>query len=195
MSTSPTEVNRRAVLRGLGLAVAVPLVEPLFGLPGYHPQVPSLEEDRRWQPRFLTSEEAIAVEELAECIIPETDTPGARGARVHQYIDWELSRNDRDRSAIREGLVWLDSRCVERHGQRFVQVGLTERVDVLETISTPESRESEVGKALFATAKRLTIRGYYRSAVGMHDELGYEGNRHLSRFDGCTHDEHLEWEP
>ena len=29
----------------------------------------------------------------------------------------------------------------------------------------------------------------------MHEELGYDGNKHLSHFAGCTHEKHLEWSP
>jgi hypothetical protein len=42
----------------------------------------------------------------------------------------------------------------------------------------------------FREMKRLTIEGYYRSEVGMKQELGFEGNTFVSEFEGCTHPEH-----
>ena len=37
----------------------------------------------------------------------------------------------------------------------------------------------------FLELKRLTVRGYYTSKIGIHDELEYKGNRILTEFVGC----------
>jgi hypothetical protein len=37
----------------------------------------------------------------------------------------------------------------------------------------------------FIELKRLTVRGYYSSKIGIHDELEYKGNRILQEFVGC----------
>ena len=34
-------------------------------------------------------------------------------------------------------------------------------------------------------AKQATIRGYYTSKIGIHDELHYKGNVFLKEFVGC----------
>lgn len=51
------------------------------------------------------------------------------------------------------------------------------------------------GGEFFVALKQRTIEGYYRSEVGMRIELGYDGNTYLASFDGCTHPDHLTWEP
>ena len=191
MSEPRPGIDRRSVLRGLGLAAATPLVEPLLGLPGYHAQVPSVEADRRWSPRYLTPAEIETGAALAECILPETDTPGARAALVHQYVDWVLSQEERDRAAMRNGIGWLDRVA----GGSFASVAETLQMSILGSVADPEGGGDRVGRDLFNAAKRLTIRGYYRSAIGMHQELGYDGNKHLSRFEGCIHPEHQSWRP
>jgi hypothetical protein len=38
---------------------------------------------------------------------------------------------------------------------------------------------------LFRELKHLTVRGYYTSKIGIHDELEYKGNRVLMEFVGC----------
>ena len=48
---------------------------------------------------------------------------------------------------------------------------------------------------LFREVRRLTISGYYRSEIGMRQELGYAGKQYLTAFEGCTHEHHLGWEP
>ena len=189
-------LDRRVALRWIGAAAAAPLMgAPLLGLPGYHPQVPAVEDDRRWRPRFLTENELETVEEVAELILPETATPGARGALVHQYIDFVLSRGGDEQETIRNGLAWLDQRSRTLGGSSFVELASSRQTELLEGIADESSNEAAEGKTFFTVMKRLTIRGYYRSAIGMHDELGYAGNRHLRVFEGCTHPEHQSFRP
>jgi hypothetical protein len=37
----------------------------------------------------------------------------------------------------------------------------------------------------FHDLKELTVRGYYTSKIGIHDELEYKGNRILQEYVGC----------
>jgi hypothetical protein len=48
---------------------------------------------------------------LTERIIPQTDTPGARAARVHEFIELMLSEwcTDRETSAFLQGLEEVDA--------------------------------------------------------------------------------------
>ncbi len=36
----------------------------------------------------------------------------------------------------------------------------------------------------------MTINGYYSSAIGIHNDLQYQGNTYVQKFEGCTHPEH-----
>jgi hypothetical protein len=69
-------IARREVLRALGAPAVVPL------LSHFHPSVP--QQDGGWKPLLLAEGEIETVAQLAERIIPATDTPGARQALVHQ---------------------------------------------------------------------------------------------------------------
>ena len=60
-----------------------------------------------WKPRFLTTEQNELVTTLAELIIPETDTPGARAAKVNEHIDLVLSDEIPEiQQAFLDGLRW-----------------------------------------------------------------------------------------
>ena len=112
--TDRERVHRRRALQVLGAAVVAPTIAE--GARVLHPLVPPQPGGGEWRPRFFTADEGAAVEALAEAIIPETDTPGARAAAVHQYIDWMVSRAGQgDGPAalpeiMRAGLAWLDRR-------------------------------------------------------------------------------------
>jgi glucoside 3-dehydrogenase (cytochrome c) hitch-hiker subunit len=44
-----------------------------------------------WKPKALTAHQAETVATIAELIIPQTETAGARAARVHEFIDEVLA--------------------------------------------------------------------------------------------------------
>jgi len=167
-------MDRREAIRRLGASAVVPL------LSGFHPSVPPQEGE--WKPRFFQDSEVETVAAVAERILPETDTPGARRARVHQYIDFVLSKGeDAGRDRFREGLLSLDRRSAALMGKPFAELEPARQDEILTGISE---------SAFFQEVKRLTVDGYYRSEVGMRQELGFEGNTFLAEFEGCKHPEH-----
>jgi hypothetical protein len=65
-----------------------------------------------FKPQVLSKKELEQLAAVCEGIIPRTDTPGARDARVHEYIDVALSvENEAMQKRFREGLEWLDDYC------------------------------------------------------------------------------------
>ena len=192
-------VPRRRALQVLGTAAVAPAVAE--GARALHPLVPAQPDGGEWRPRFFTADEVAAVEALVEVIIPETDTPGARAAAVHHYVDWMVSRAEEgDGPAalpgiVRAGLAWLDRRSAALYGGRFADVGGERQAELLARLATDPPREDAAGVDLFRHVRRLTIGGYYRSEIGMRQELGYAGKQYLTTFEGCTHEHHLSWEP
>jgi Gluconate 2-dehydrogenase subunit 3 len=179
MSEGIGTIGRRQAIQRLGASAVVPL------LSGFHPSVPRQESD--WKPGFFQDSEVETVAAISERILPETDTPGARAALVHQYIDFVLSRAEAEsRIRFREGLVWLDRRCTALLGKPFAE---------LETARQDEFLTGILENAFFHEIKRLTVEGYYRSEAGMRQELGFEGNTFLAEFEGCKHPEHHSWKP
>ncbi len=160
-------MDRREALKRFGTLAAVPV------LGAFHPLVPVAQDSGAWRPLVLDATEAALTADLAELIIPETNTPGAKKANVHQYIDWKLSEDTRARQdGFRSGL------------EAFAGLDRSEQIALLKK-----------GGAFFDELKTLTVEGYYRSEVGMIEELGFEGRTFVTVFDGCTHDEHLNWTP
>jgi hypothetical protein len=179
-------IDRRQALRRLG----APALAPLFS--HIHPALPA--QEGAWKPRFLQESEVETVSLLAERIIPETDTPGARRALVHQYVDFVLSQAEAPvRERFRQGLAWLDGRSATSFGRPFARLEADKQDEILRRLSESPSGEEPAGVAFFGEAKRLTVDGYYRSEAGMTQELGFEGRTFLAEFKGCTHPEHHSW--
>ncbi len=116
--------------------------------------------------RTLTGDRLELVAVLAEHIVPATDTPGARDARVHEFIDNMLTDFYGQEEAKRflAGLAALDARSVRSYEKTFLALDGTAQVALLRTL------ESE-GAPFFATVKSLTLSGYYTSEIGATVEL------------------------
>ena len=170
-------IDRRQAIRTLSISAVAPLLHR------FHPLVP--RQDGDWKPRFFADSEAETVAHIAERIIPETDTPGARRALVHQYIDFVLSSGEASAGdEFRKGLQSVDQKSQSQFGKSFGELEPGRQDEMLTALSE---------SPFFREAKRLTVEGYYRSEAGMKKELGFEGNTFLSEFTGCTHPEHHSW--
>ena len=73
---------------------------------------------------------------LVERILPETDTPGARAAGAHEFIDKMLSdwMQDADRTRFLAGLADVDARARQTHGNAFVDLDGAQQIALLTTL-------------------------------------------------------------
>ena len=123
------------------------------------------------QTKFFTPEEYALADELAETIIPADErSGGARAAKVADFIDATLAEafEQEERDRWRKGLKLVNSIAAEMHGAPFLKCTAAQRTAV---VTRMEGKES-----FFKDLKELTIRGYYTSRIGIHDDLGYLGN-------------------
>ncbi len=137
---------------------------------------------------FFTPAQHTLVEELSETILPaDSHSGGAKAARVADYIEQELreSTDDNRRATWHEGLRLIDLMSQHYHGKSFVESSSEERIAVLTVLSDNDHMTDLPEVRFFRELKHLTVRGYYTSKIGIHDELEYKGNRLLLEFVGC----------
>jgi gluconate 2-dehydrogenase gamma chain len=198
MST-PT-VNRRDALKRLaigsvGAATLPAWVESLsaFAAQHAHTQPRNTAVKTVWKPKVFTAHQNATVIVLTEMIIPQTDTPGAKAAKVNEFIDGVLAdAKAAEREKFLDGLAWIDKRASRDHERPFVDSTPEQQTALLTAISAPDatSGPDATGAAFFAAIKSMTIVGYYTSEVGVRQELGDDGNLFFAEFKGCTHPEH-----
>lgn len=133
--------------------------------------------DMPFKARTLTQGRDELVATLSELIIPETDTPGARAALVHEFIDNMLT-DWYDEPEVEEflaGLTGVERRAQERGAQSFTDLDMGIQVEILTQMEADAEAWSENGEAdtppFFRTIKSLTLFGYYSSEVGATQEL------------------------
>jgi hypothetical protein len=143
-----------------------------------------------WRPEVLSAHQNRTVDQLAERILPRTDTPVASDALVNRYIDYMLKAGlpATERDEFLAGLQWLDNYCRARHEKLFAELPEPDQIDVLTAISKGDAGRE--GRRFFSQWKDFTLRGYYTSRLGLMRELEYRGNGVYTSYPGCTHLEH-----
>ena len=178
-------MNRRELLGVLGGTVAFPLSDHLVALGrALHAQAA-----RGAARTVLDPHQTETVATIAELIIPATDTPGARAARVQEFIDFALAEwfEPAERDRFLAGLADVDSRTRAQYGTDFLGCTPPQQVATLTALEEAGGRErggNEHGKPdFFHMMKQLTLVGYYTSEIGATQELHYQTIP--GRYDGC----------
>jgi Gluconate 2-dehydrogenase subunit 3 len=135
-------------------------------------------EGAAWQPRAVTAGGGARLAALVDAILPDTDTPGARAAGVHVFVDLAVAEclPAAEREAFRTGLDGLNDTCRRVHGvdlDRATPAAVTTLLRDAETAGTP------FVKAL----KGLTVLGYGTSRIGATQALADDPVP--GRYRGC----------
>ena len=180
--------NRRQWLKGSGTVLGVSLLPISVAEAAAAEQATAAKvENAKSIGHFLTPTEYKFVDELTETIIPaDSHSGGAKAAKVVAYVDQMLreSVDETRRTNFREGLRLLDLMIHHRSGKSFVESSPEERIAVLTVLS--DNMSSDLPEVrFFREIRQLTIRGYYTSKIGIHDDLDYRGNVMLDEYVGC----------
>ena len=142
--------------------------------------------------RTLNPHQNDTVVAMIDQIIPATDTPGAKGARVNEFIDVILTEwaNDEERKNFLAGLAGVDKQSNDLFGKNFVDASLEQQVTLLRAMdeslaaqktrrmrhgnTIPEERDKQLRGEFFTIFKGITVHGFYTSEVGYHNELKFE---------------------
>lgn len=89
-----------------------------------------------WKPQTLSEGQVDLVATIAEHIIPETDTPGARAAAVHRFVDAMLTEHylTAERQHFLAGLADVDARAKREHGRAFLKCDPNQQRATLEEL-------------------------------------------------------------
>lgn len=152
--------------------------------------------DPDWTPSTMTRDQAEIVAEVCERIIPATDTPGAKDALVHRYIDEFLTNiaSPEEREVFTKGLQNLQDRSFLKLSDADKDTMLSEMqgsasgpsdIEVGEDLANEGEANinREVANQFFQGMKQLTITGFFSSEVGAKQVLRYDPIP--GEFNGC----------
>jgi hypothetical protein len=151
----------------------------------------------------LTPHQNDTVVAMIDQILPATDTPGAKAARVNEFIDVILTEwaTEDERKNFLSGLADVDKQSNSLFAKDFAaasaeqQLALLRSMDEAASIARsvrkdrppfwePEGRDTQLQGDFFSVFKNMTVHGYYTSEIGFTQELKLQiipGAQH-----GCT---------
>ena len=187
-------MQRREALRLLAAGAALPLFsrDALALFQEVHDQLPEAAALK-----VLNPHQNATVIAISETIIPQTDTPGAKGARVNEFIDVILADwyDEAERDSFLSDLAQFNVRCHDLLGKDFAECSEKQQAQFLKIVDDemPESRgrpgadwapHDPQPQEFFGRIKQLTLVGYYTSQIGFEEELHAEIIP--SRHAGCA---------
>jgi hypothetical protein len=181
-------MQRREMLRMLAAGAAVPALTPdllAFFRTAHPPEGYAL--------RTLNPHQNATIVAMTDQIIPATDTPGAKGALVNEFIDVILTEwaTDAERQNFLNGLAGVDKKSNELFGKDFAAASPDQQLTLLlamdeaaafASINLPPkppdyeeaSRDKQLEGNFFTVFKGITLHGYYTSEIGFTKELKLE---------------------
>jgi hypothetical protein len=141
--------------------------------------------------RTLNPHQNATVVIMTDLIIPETDTPGAKAARVNEFIDLILTEwaHDDERQRFMAGFDEVDKLSNVLFAKDFVdatpvqQHAVVAELDQRLAVRRDAERNSpyvrrrrynQLSESFFASLKYMTLYGYYTSEIGFTQELRKE---------------------
>jgi hypothetical protein len=178
-------MNRRdAIFRVAGLmgaSLTAPLMMGLTNLEKLNPEAPS---------NYLINEDhQKMIETIAELIVPETSTPGAKAAQVPEFIVMMIEEcyPKKDKERFYTGLNDLNSTAKATLGKSFLDNTPADQLKLLlnEEKSKGKVISDESGKEVpfIVMIKELTLFGYFTSEIGCTKANVYVPIP--ARFDAC----------
>ena len=146
-----------------------------------------------WTPSFFNEEQAILIMELAEDIIPQTATPGAKALGrprcIEEMVGARFAQDDRDK--FMAGLAQFDQDCLAATGDTYLDLDLEHRVEYLKKLNAEINKNiyharftPNKEKTFFWMLKELTLTGYFTTEVGATQVLQHKAIP--QEYKGCV---------
>jgi len=164
LSVKDQKLNRRAMLAGAVLLVGGAAALTRFS------RSPSANAARG---PALSADQFALLEQVAEVIIPATDTPGAIGVGVPVFIrdllmNWASEQSRAEFSRVLEA---IEQRTWAKHGSGFLELPDSQRLELMRAHDEHCVTVRDPGYRRF---KQMVLLGYYHSEVGATQELRFE---------------------
>ncbi len=133
------------------------------------------EPGLQWLPRFLTKDEARMVEQMADIIIPETDTPGAKEVGVPQFIDRMINDvySTEKKEKFKNGLLKFEEDVNAEYGKAFSKLKPEQQEAYIKKVNDVAVK-APADHYFFMTVKELTVLGFFTSQVGATQVLQHK---------------------
>lgn len=131
------------------------------------------------------------LDEVADTIIPTTNTPGAKAAKVGAFMT--VMVNDcytpENQKIFREGMGKLDDASNKKFSKGFMNLTPEQKKELLTELDKEQkaytkNKKKEDPAHYFRQMKELTLLGYFTSEIGATQALRYVAVP--GKYDGCV---------
>ena len=183
-------VTRREAILRVSAMLGAALVGQGAMLSGCATQ-PSGEANRGAAGTLFRQSDIELLDEIAETILPETTTPGAKAAGVGPFIAMMVTDAyyADDQQVFVKGLQDLQTRCLVNFGAHFRVITAAQRLDMLQRLDAEQfeymrTRSGDAPAHYFRMIKELTLVGYFTSEIGYTQAMRYTETP--GRYDPCV---------
>lgn len=138
----------------------------------------------------FTPNDIAYLDEIAETILPKTNTPGAKDAQVGAFMQVYVKDcyEEKDQKTFMEGMGKLNDACNAKNGKNFMDCSAQEKHDFLvaldkEAKDYQKSKKEDDPNHYFTLMKQLTLFGFFTSKPGATEALRYVAVP--GRYEGC----------
>ncbi len=182
--------RREAIFRVSAMLGGVALVGQSAMLAGCAPQ-PTGDKAASAPNSLFKQGDITLLDEIADTILPETSTPGAKAAGVGPFIAMMVVETyyEGDQQIVRDGLDSLQALCLRSYGAHFQIVTAAQRLTLVERLDAEQHLYMQTHKDgapvhYFRMLKELTLLGYFTSEIGYTQAMRYTETP--GRFDPCA---------
>jgi hypothetical protein len=142
----------------------------------------------------FTAADVAFLDEIAETILPETNTPGAKAAGTGAFMALIVTDayTPRHQQIFRDGMKRLEETCHREYGASFIQARPEQRLALLQRLDAERQAELDARDAMqrsrapvapppppdapvhyFRLMKELALVGYFTSEIGYRQAMRY----------------------
>ncbi len=166
-------MNRRDAIGRVALLLGGTVIGAEFFLSGCKPGVASVQD-------LFDQDHVAFLNEVAETILPKTKTPGAKEAKVGQFMGVMVRDcyTADDQKIFLDGLKKLDEATDKKFSVKFMGADVKQRTAILadldkEQAAYNKTKKKEDPNHYYTMIKQLTLLGYFTSEVGCTQALRY----------------------
>lgn len=143
-----------------------------------------MDTSDNWSPRFFSEDQVKLFTEVAETIIPKTDTPGAKELNIVRWVDSVLMdvRDENFQKNIIKGLEGIEATSQKDNQKSFLEATPEERTAILMAVDK-ERANTRGERHPFHSVKEIVLTSFFSTKVGLTQVIQYNPNP--GKYIGC----------
>jgi hypothetical protein len=176
-------MNRRELIKHIALLTGVAVAGSEFFLSG-------CKSSDKTSVGFFNEKDILFFDEVAETILPKTNTPGAKDAGVGKFMAFYSTDcyDELQRKTLKDGISKLNEASEKMYKVPFMEATALQKQNLLSTTDAEakkynDNRSKESPPHYFTLMKQLTLLGFFTSKPGATQVLRYAPVP--GKYEGC----------